>query len=218
MYNQQLQRSFNRINDIKTSKTELIERHWLQNNTYNIIFVATVLFLSSLFCWSGRSETFYCDYDDTPHYIREQKKILKNIRVQVCDRCDAKRLLYNFIMKCFEFSNWLYACAMCVPCVCLGLHAYGLLSCFYKIDVVLYFKPNTNRRTINVCCLVVLVWVWIYKFKVNIFVFIVYVLCCVLVYYLESAFDYCTHSGMKFLPTKTKKNLFRYYNIYVAIY
>jgi len=117
-------RSFNRINNIKTSKTELIERHWLQNNTYNIIFVATVLFLSSLFCWSGRSETFLLWlWWYTTLYIR-LNIFLFLFSFSKTFECrfaiDAMRSdYYNFIMKCFEFSNWLYIKCL-VQCVCFG--------------------------------------------------------------------------------------------------
>lgn len=99
MYNQQLQRSFNRINNIKLLRPNSLRDIDFKNNTYNIIFVATVLFY--LLCFVDQEEVkhFYCDYDDTHHIIYTLTFFFfqkKNIRVQVCDRCDAKRLLQFF--------------------------------------------------------------------------------------------------------------------------
>lgn len=164
---QQLQRSLVNLQfckRYKTSKSELIARHWLRNNTYNIIFfVTTALFLSSLFGWSGRNETFILRlwwYTTFYMYFVWMCSILtltiiffssfvffffyfsssheKTFRVQVCDRCDAKRLLYNFIMKCFEFSNWL--CMLLEVCGALNSNngqraAAGFVQVNKKIEI-----------------------------------------------------------------------------------
>ncbi len=179
MYNQQLQALLpTEFNDMKLLRPRahwktLTSRQYIQHN----FCCNWCAFLSSLFCWSGRSETFYCDYyDDTHHIIRTlnnffffffyffwRKKKKKHLSAGLRSmRCEAITLqFYNEMFWIFELI--VCSCAMCVPCVCFvcaSVHAYyghiflsfasiKLIVVCFDVVVVAVVLFNITNQTLN---------------------------------------------------------------------